>query len=155
GSSSHHGASPCSTSAARPAGDAACLARGQPNRDFAMSETVLNREVRPRLVGAFAGLRARLRMDGGEAAVAVRVGYAGVAAYAVLFLFAAVIPFAWFKRPRLDLRDMVQAIWSTLHGHFLQFTTLDGHQRDRLGFHVDPFLLLLAPLFWIWSSPLL
>ena len=50
---------------------------------------------------------------------------------------------------------MVQAIWSTRHGHFLQFTTLSGHERDRLGFHVDPFLLVFVPLFWIWSNPLL
>jgi uncharacterized membrane protein len=100
-------------------------------------------------------LRARLRWDAGEAAVAMRVVYAGVAAYAVLFLFAAVVHYAVFKTQRPDLGNMVQAIWSTLHGHFLQFTTLDGHQRDRLGFHVDPFLLLLAPLFWVWSSPLL
>src|SRR5262249_31304833 len=42
-----------------------------------------------------------------------------------------------------------------LHGHFLETTTLNGHQNDRLGFHVDPFLLVLAPLFWIWSSPVL
>jgi uncharacterized membrane protein len=50
---------------------------------------------------------------------------------------------------------MVQAIWNTLHGHFLETTTLNGHQRDRLGYHVDPFLLVFAPLFWVWSSPLL
>jgi uncharacterized membrane protein len=42
-----------------------------------------------------------------------------------------------------------------LHGHFLEATTLTGTQVDRLGFHVDPFLLLFAPLFWISSSPLL
>jgi uncharacterized membrane protein len=50
---------------------------------------------------------------------------------------------------------MVQAIWNTLHGHFLETTTATGHQRDRLGFHVDPFLLLFAPLLWIWSNPVL
>jgi uncharacterized membrane protein len=50
---------------------------------------------------------------------------------------------------------MVQVVSNTLHGHFLEATTLTGSQVDRLGFHVDPFLLLFAPLFWIWSSPLL
>jgi uncharacterized membrane protein len=49
----------------------------------------------------------------------------------------------------------VQAIWNTLHGHFLENTTLIGRQRSRLAGHVDPFLLLFAPLFWISSSPLL
>jgi uncharacterized membrane protein len=42
-----------------------------------------------------------------------------------------------------------------LHGHILETTTLAGHQVDRLGVHADPFLLLFAPLFWIWSSPVL
>jgi uncharacterized membrane protein len=50
---------------------------------------------------------------------------------------------------------MVQSIWSTLHGHFLEGTTASGQQSDRLGFHVDPFLVLFVPLFWIWSSPVL
>jgi uncharacterized membrane protein len=94
-------------------------------------------------------------VNGDEAAVALRVVYASVAAYAVLFVFAAVVHYAVFKTARLDLGDMVQAIWNTRHGHFLESTTLAGHQRDRLGFHVDPFLLLFVPVFWIWSSPLI
>jgi uncharacterized membrane protein len=94
-------------------------------------------------------------MDRREAAVALRVVYAGTAAYVVLFLFAAIVHYAVFKEARFDLGNMVQAVWSTLHGRFLETTTLYGHQRDRLGFHVDPLLLLFVPLFWIWSSPLL
>jgi len=85
----------------------------------------------------------------------LRVVYAGVGAYAALFVFAAVLHYVVFKEARFDLGNMVQAIWNTQHGHFLEATTLNGHQADRLGFHVDPFLLLLAPLFWVWSSPLL
>jgi uncharacterized membrane protein len=104
----------------------------------------------------FAGLRERVRLDRGEAAVAIRVVYAGVAAYAVLFVFAAVVHHLVFGTARFDLGDMVQAIWNTLHGHFLEQTTpLSGHQDSRLGFHVDPFLLLFAPVFWVWSNPLL
>src|SRR6185503_7204019 len=56
---------------------------------------------------------------------------------------------------RFDLGNMVQAIWNTQHGHLLETTSASGHQGDRLGFHVDPFLLLFVPLFWVWSSPLL
>jgi uncharacterized membrane protein len=91
--------------------------------------------------------------DTGEAAVALRVVYAGMAAYAVLFLFAAIVHYAVFKEARFDLGNMVQSIWSTLHGHFLEGTTASGHQSSRLGFHVDPFLVFFVPLFWIWSSP--
>jgi uncharacterized membrane protein len=78
-----------------------------------------------------------------------------MAAYAVLFVFAAIVHYAVFKEARFDLGDMVQSIWSTLHGHFLEGTTANGHQSSRLGFHVDPFLVLFVPLFWIWSSPVL
>ena len=70
----------------------------------------------------------------------MRVVYAAVAAYAVLFVFAAVLHYDVFEMARFDLGNMVQAIWNTLHGHFLETTTRSGHQRDRLGFHVDPFL---------------
>jgi uncharacterized membrane protein len=103
---------------------------------------------------ALGGLRSRMRVEAGEAAVALRVVYAATAAYAVLFVFAAVVHYAVFKMPRLDLGDMVQAIWSTRHGHFLQSTSLTGHQQDRLGSHVDPFLLVFLPLLWIKSWPL-
>src|SRR5262249_35558746 len=65
-----------------------------------------------------------------------------------------VLHYVVFKTARFDLGNMVQAIWNTQHGHFLEGTTLDGHQMSRLGAHVDPFLLLFAPLMWIWSSPL-
>jgi uncharacterized membrane protein len=102
-----------------------------------------------------ATLRGGMRMDAGEAAVALRVVYAGTIAYAALFVFTAVLNYMVFRTGRIDLGNMVQAIWNTLHGHFLEATTMTGHQQDRLGSHVDPFLLLFAPLFWIWSSPLL
>lgn len=115
-----------------------------------MSETALSREETPR-----AGLFARIRGGRTEASTAVRVVYGGAVAFAALFAFAAVVHYLVFKTQRPDLGFMVQAIWNTLHGHFLATTTLDGHQRDRLGVHVDPFLLLLAPLFWVWPSPLL
>jgi uncharacterized membrane protein len=85
--------------------------------------------------------------------VAARVVYAGMAAYAVLFVFAAVVHYAVFQEARFDLGDMVQAIWNTAHGHVLESTTQSGHQVSRLGTHVDPFLLLFVPLFWVWSSP--
>jgi uncharacterized membrane protein len=120
-----------------------------------MSEAALRQKDTSLIGRTFAALRGRVWADSGEAAVALRVVYAGAAAYAVLFLFAAIVHYAVFKEARFDLGDMVQSIWSTLHGHFLEGTTASGHQRDRLGFHVDPFLLLFVPLFWIWSSPLL
>jgi uncharacterized membrane protein len=120
-----------------------------------LSEAALSWRETARVERVLAAIRGRLSADGGEAAVALRVVYAGMAAYAVLFLFAAIVHYAVFKEARFDLGDMVQSIWSTLHGHFLEGTTANGHQSSRLGFHVDPFLVLFVPLFWIWSSPVL
>jgi uncharacterized membrane protein len=107
------------------------------------------------LENTIAGLRARMHAERGEAAVALRVVYAGAAAYAVLFVFATVVHYLVFQEARFDLGNMVQTIWNTLHGHFLGLTAPNGSQGSRLGSHVDPFLVLLAPFFWIWSSPLL
>src|SRR5256885_7634054 len=48
---------------------------------------------------------------------------------------------------------MVQTVWNTAHGHFLQMTSGDGRQISRLAAHFDPILALFAPLWWIWPSP--
>jgi len=48
---------------------------------------------------------------------------------------------------------MVQAVWSTAHGHLLQVTNLHGAEMSRLGSHVDPILVVFAPLWWIWPHP--
>ncbi len=60
-----------------------------------------------------------------------------------------------FREGRFDLGNMVQAVWSTAHGHPLEITHgATGEQMVRLGGHVDPFLALLAPLWLVWPSPL-
>ena len=48
---------------------------------------------------------------------------------------------------------MVQTVWNTAHGHFLQMTSGDGVQISRLAAHFDPILAAFAPLWWIWPSP--
>jgi uncharacterized membrane protein len=120
-----------------------------------MSDATLSRESLPRLEEGLAVVRRCVRLDAGEAAVALRVVYAGTAAYSLLFAGAAVLHYAVFQTAQVDLGHMVQAVWNTRHGHFLQFTTLEGHERNRLGYHVDPFLLVFVPLFWVWSNPVL
>ena len=60
-----------------------------------------------------------------------------------------------FREGRFDLGNMVQAVWSTAHGHPLEVTLgPTGDQIVRLGGHVDPFLALLTPLWLLWPSPL-
>jgi uncharacterized membrane protein len=58
-----------------------------------------------------------------------------------------------FNTGRFDLGNMVQAVWATSRGHPLEITDLQGEQISRLAAHVDPILVLFAPLWWIWPSP--
>jgi uncharacterized membrane protein len=83
------------------------------------------------------------------------VAYSATALYALVFTMAAVVHFKGFQSGRGDLGTMVQAIWSTAHGHFLEVTAVSGQEITRLAGHVDPFLVLFVPLWRIWPSPLL
>jgi uncharacterized membrane protein len=58
-----------------------------------------------------------------------------------------------FRTGRFDLGNMTQAVWATAHGHPLLVTSTQGEQFVRLGAHVDPILVLFAPLWWLWPSP--
>ena len=57
-----------------------------------------------------------------------------------------------FETGRFDLGNMVQAVWSTAHGHPLRITDLRGDQISRLAAHVDPILVLFAPFWRLWPS---
>ncbi len=78
--------------------------------------------------------------------------WAAVASYAVGFSALSILRQRSFVTGRFDLGNMVQAVWSTAHGHPLQVTTLRGDQISRLGVHVDPVLVLFAPLWRLWPS---
>src|SRR5206468_9948338 len=78
---------------------------------------------------------------------------AGTAAWVAGFAALSVLRNAAFATGRFDLGNMVQAVWSTAHGHLLRITDLNGDQISRLGAHVDPILVLFAPLWWVWPSP--
>jgi uncharacterized membrane protein len=79
--------------------------------------------------------------------------WTAVAAYSAGFTSLSVLRQEAFNTGRFDLGNMVQAVWTTAHGNFLQVTDLQGHQISRLGAHFDPILALFAPLWWIWPSP--
>jgi uncharacterized membrane protein len=104
-------------------------------------------------------LRELCRASEGRPAVssvrARRIVYGGTALYVVVFVAAGLVAYLAYDVARLDLGDMVQAVWSTSHGHFLEVTDASGRQVSRLGGHVDPFLALLVPLWWAWPSPLM
>jgi uncharacterized membrane protein len=90
-----------------------------------------------------------------RASWAAALAYGGAATYALLFVGAAVVSFEAFRFAQIDLGSMAQAVWSTAHGHFLESTAPNGRNLTRLAGHVDPFLALLVPAWWVWPSPLM
>jgi len=79
--------------------------------------------------------------------------WTATAAYAAGFAALSVLRHEAFSTGRFDLGNMVQAVWSTAHGHPLETTSLRGEQFVRLGAHFDPVLAAFAPLWWLWPSP--
>jgi uncharacterized membrane protein len=79
--------------------------------------------------------------------------WTAIAAYAAGFSALSVLRHRAFATGRFDLGNMVQAVWSTAHGHPLQITALRGDQISRLGAHFDPILAAFAPLWLVWPSP--
>jgi uncharacterized membrane protein len=82
-----------------------------------------------------------------------RLLYGGVFLWGVLFAVGVCLKQHFFLLGRYDLGNFTQALWSTAHGHLLQVTEVGGEQVSRLGIHVDPIILGLLPLWWIWPSP--
>jgi uncharacterized membrane protein len=79
--------------------------------------------------------------------------WSAIVAYAAGFSSLSVLRHRAFNTGRYDLGNMVQTVWNTAHGHFLQMTSGDGRQISRLAAHFDPILAAFAPLWWIWPSP--
>jgi uncharacterized membrane protein len=79
--------------------------------------------------------------------------WAGMTAFAAEFTALSILRHHAFNTGRFDLGNIIQAIWTTVHGHLLQQTNLHGEQISRLGSHFEPILLVFAPLWWIWPSP--
>ena len=103
---------------------------------------------------------ARQRVIALAAAPLVRVAtsvrallWAGMAAFTLGFAVLSVLRHDAFNTGRFDLGNMVQAVWTTAHGHPLRMTDLQGAQISRLAAHVDPILVLFAPLWLAWPSP--
>jgi uncharacterized membrane protein len=78
---------------------------------------------------------------------------AATGAWIVGFAALSVLRQKAFSTGRFDMGNMVQAVWSTAHGHPLRMTDLHGDQISRLAAHVDPILVVFAPLWWLWPGP--
>ncbi|HXF97676.1 MAG TPA: DUF2079 domain-containing protein [Gaiellaceae bacterium] len=81
--------------------------------------------------------------------------WVAMAAWTVVLCVTVRGAYESFRLGRFDLGHMVQAVWSTAHGRPLEVThSATGEQVLRLAGHVDPFLVLLTPIWVAWPSPL-
>lgn len=82
---------------------------------------------------------------------------AGAIAFAILYALLSWLKYRAFMHARFDLGNMVQAVYNTADGRFLEITTgeLRPRQMSRLGSHVDPILALFAVPWLVWPSPVM
>ncbi len=81
----------------------------------------------------------------------------GAVLFAVIYGLLSWLKYRAYMDARYDLGNMVQAVYNTAHGHFLEITSgdLEPRQMSRLGSHVDPILALFAIPWLVWPSPVM
>lgn len=74
--------------------------------------------------------------------------------YVLYFTVASFLRYDNFYTGRFDLGNMDQVVWNTTQGRIFELTNPDGTEiTSRLAFHSDFILILLSPLYLIWSDP--
>ncbi len=77
-----------------------------------------------------------------------------VLVYITYFTCASFLRYDNFYTGRFDLGNMDQTVWNTIHGRIFQITDPNGTNIiSRLAFHADFILVLISPLYLIWSNP--
>lgn len=78
----------------------------------------------------------------------------------VIFVFIFYFCFVSFARHdnfysrRLDLGNMDQTVWNVFHGNGFTLTDpMGAAQVSRLAVHADFLMIILAPLYLLWSNP--
>jgi uncharacterized membrane protein len=80
---------------------------------------------------------------------------AAISVFSAAFAVMAALRHHEFGSSKYNLGNFTQAVWNTAHLRFFEATADTGEQVLRLGAHVEPILVLFAPLWWIWPSPLM
>lgn len=60
-----------------------------------------------------------------------------------------------YEYGKFDLGNMSQMVWNTSQGRFMEVTDQFGTNMIRWGMsHVDPILVLFAPIYWVFPHPM-
>jgi uncharacterized membrane protein len=97
-----------------------------------------------------------LRTPAGQRRAAWFAVYLAAALFILLVGQHALVRHIAYHDDGFDMGNMDQAVWNTLHGHPFRFTNRAEDWNGpptRLGIHVEPILLLIAPLYLIHSGP--
>jgi len=74
--------------------------------------------------------------------------------YILYYVTASFLRYDNFYTGRFDLGNMDQTVWNTIHGRIFQLTDPNGtNSISRLSIHADFILILISPLYLIWSNP--
>uniref|UniRef100_A0A7C1FT78 DUF2079 domain-containing protein n=1 Tax=Caldilinea aerophila TaxID=133453 RepID=A0A7C1FT78_9CHLR len=71
--------------------------------------------------------------------------------YGVIFTWLAWEMHAGMRTHRSDLGQIDQAIWNSSRGRLLTQTD-NGFEATRLTDHVEPILVLISPIYWLWDD---
>lgn len=78
--------------------------------------------------------------------------WVAIALYVGVFGYLTILKHDAFETTAFDLGNMDQAVWNSIHGRLLPFTNW-GDEGTRLAYHVDPILILISPLYLVYSDP--
>jgi len=72
--------------------------------------------------------------------------------YAIGVSYLTLTRYAAFEARALDLGNLHQTVWNTAHGRPFHMTNQPG-TINRLSLHVEPILVPIAALYWIYDGP--
>ena len=75
-----------------------------------------------------------------------------IVAYVLLFTFLADAQYEAHHTSVFDLGVYDQVIWNTAHGRLLTYSAEPEFGSNFLATHLQPILILLAPLYWFWDD---
>jgi uncharacterized membrane protein len=85
--------------------------------------------------------------------IAIACVWVLIAIFAIYFSTLALTKHRAFQTHGFDLGNYDQTVWNTSRGHLLVCTNWPPFGTSRLAYHVEPILLLIAPLYWLHGGP--
>jgi uncharacterized membrane protein len=72
--------------------------------------------------------------------------------FAVYFSQLTILRYHAYEARALDMGNLNQAIWNTAHGDWFRMTNQEVGLTNRLSYHVEPIILLIAPFYRLFPS---